>query len=131
MKRSEYGGFSENGRGHADIHRIADVAMEGGRNQKFRGRNRGWGAQPAHCKFPSAAKVDSGPDQEYGAPDPGQRTTWRLHESTQKPARYQDRDRAGHENRKQERIQNRPEFARHRISGPCLRQDSQHNVTVK
>ena len=107
--------FSQNGGGYPDVHRIANVAMEGGRNQKLRGRNRRRSAQPADREFPRAAEVDSCSDQEYNGTDPRESITWRFCESAEQPARYQNRDCARHEDREQERIQDRPESARHRI----------------
>ena len=117
VKGSEYHGFSKNGHRHTDIHRVADVAMECGRHQKFRGRNRGWSTQPANREFPSATEVDGGPDQEHDAPDPRRDTARRPREPAQQPPGHQDRDRARHEDREQERIQNGPESSRHGIVG--------------
>jgi hypothetical protein len=56
----------------ADIHGIADVAVQAADDEEFCGSDRGGSAQPSHGKLPGTAKVDAGPDEQNENSDPSQ-----------------------------------------------------------
>ncbi len=113
MHAAKDGGLPENRQGHAEIHRIANVPMQGRGDQIFRRRNRRRSTQPANRKLPCATKVDCGSAQENDTAQPCQRSIFRPEKPAQQPARNENRNRTRHDDRKQNRIQNRSNSACH------------------
>jgi len=98
---------------YADIHGVANVAVQGGGDEKFRRSDGSGSAQSANRELPGATEVDRRAEQDDKHAEPRQRAGCWPRKAAQYPGRDENQHRSGHEDREEQRLQDGAEGARH------------------